>query len=230
MTRYFRHSLVRFALLLSVFGSGYGCAVRAVLPESYAPPVPVATAPAASEPGAIYQSGTDIRLFEDLRAHRVGDILTVRLVEQTNASKSSSTSTSKSTAATYENPTLFGRGVTLDGIPILSSTLSGDQSFEGDGASSQSNSLEGDVTVTVVERYANGNLRIRGEKWVTINQGREFIRVSGIIRPHDIAPDNSVASTKVADARIAYSGKGALAAANRMGFVSRFLNSVLHPF
>jgi len=207
-----------------------GCAVRAVLPEPYTPPIPVAAATVAGEPGAVYQSGTDVRLFEDLRAHRVGDILTVRLVEETNASKNSSTSTSKSTSAEYENPTLFGRPVTLDGIPILSSSLGGEQSFDGDGASSQSNSLEGDVTVTVVERFANGNLRIRGEKWVTINQGREFIRVSGIIRPYDIAPDNSVASTQIADARIAYSGKGVLAAANRMGFVSRFLNSVLHPF
>ena len=230
MSRYFRSRSVLSTCLLIFLGANYGCAVKAVIPETYAPPVPTEPAPAESEPGAIYKSGVDLRLFEDLRAHRVGDILTVRLIEQTNASKSSSTSTSKSTAATYENPTLFGRGVTLDGIPILSSTLSGDQSFDGDGASSQSNSLEGDVTVTVVERFANGNLRIRGEKWVTINQGREFIRVSGIIRPHDIAPDNSVASTKVADARIAYSGKGALAAANRMGFVSRFLNSVLHPF
>ena len=118
----------------------------------------------------------------------------------------------------------------MDGVPILSSALSGTQSFDGEGDSSQSNSLNGDITVTVVERFANGNLRIRGEKWVTINQGREFIRVSGIVRPYDIAPDNSIDSTRVADARIAYSGRGALAAANRMGFLSRFLNSVMHPF
>ncbi|MEO0579745.1 MAG: flagellar basal body L-ring protein FlgH, partial [Pseudomonadota bacterium] len=73
-------------------------------------------------------------------------------------------------------------------------------------------------------------LRIRGEKWVTINQGREFIRLSGIVRSIDIADDNSISSTQIADARIAYSGRGVLDAANRMGFVQRFLSSILHPF
>jgi len=81
-----------------------------------------------------------------------------------------------------------------------------------------------------VERMANGNLRVRGEKWVTLNQGEEFIRLSGIIRPYDIEPDNSVSSRKVADARITYSSKGVLAAANRMGLLSRFFNSILNPY
>ncbi len=206
-----------------------GCVVRSVLPESYDPPPPQPVVTEVAEPGAIFRSGTDLRLFEDLRAHRVGDILTVRLNEAMSATKSSSTSTSKSTSLEHDGPTLFGRPVTLDGVPVLTNSLSGDQSFEGAGDSSQSNSLQGDITVTVVERLANGNLRIRGEKWVTINQGREFIRVSGIVRPFDIEPDNSIPSTKVADARIAYSGRGVLAAANRQGWLQRFLSSVLNP-
>ncbi|MEL7375069.1 MAG: flagellar basal body L-ring protein FlgH, partial [Pseudomonadota bacterium] len=98
-----------------------------------------------------------------------------------------------------------------------------------EGASSQSNRLDGDITVTVVKRLANGNLVIRGEKWVTLNQGDEFIRLSGIIRPYDIAPDNSVPSGRVADARITYSSKGVLAAANKMGLLQRFAQSIWFP-
>ncbi|MEL7537872.1 MAG: flagellar basal body L-ring protein FlgH [Pseudomonadota bacterium] len=207
-----------------------GCAPRPPLMDSYEPPPPVVITVAEGEPGAVYRSGLDLRLFEDVRARRVGDILTVRLSEATSASKSSSTSISKDSAADYQNPTVFGRPITMDGIPLLSSSLSGSQTFDGEGDSAQSNSLTGDITVTVVERFPNGNLRIRGEKWVTINQGREFIRLSGIVRSIDIADDNSISSTQIADARIAYSGRGVLDAANRMGFVQRFLSSILHPF
>lgn len=206
------------------------CGSSPLRQESYEPPEPVVpTAPAAPD-GSIYQAGLDVRLFEDLRAGRVGDILTVRLDEQTAASKNAQTSTDKSTSADYTGPTVFGRPITKDGVPILSGSLDGEQSFEGEGSSSQSNSLQGDITVTVVERMANGNLRVRGEKWVTLNQGEEFIQLSGIIRPYDIEPDNSVSSRKVADARITYSSKGVLAAANRMGLLSRFFNSILNPY
>lgn len=213
-----------FAALLAACGSA------PMREPSYAPPEPVVPPPQAEPDGSIYQAGLDVRLFEDLRASRVGDILTIRLDEQTAASKNAQTSTDKSTSAEYTAPTVFGRPVTKDGVPILSGALDGSQEFAGEGSSSQSNSLQGDITVTVVERLANGNLRVRGEKWVTLNQGEEFIRLAGIIRPYDIEPDNSVSSRKVADARITYSSKGVLAAANRMGFLSRFFNSALWPY
>ena len=207
-----------------------GCSAVPILDEDYDPPVPRGPIAAPPSAGSIYSRGTDVRLFEDIRAGRVGDILTVRLAESTNASKNSNTSTSKSTAASLANPTIFGRPVTADGSPIFEGSLDGEQTFDGEGSSSQSNSLTGDITVTVVERYANGNLLIRGEKWVTLNQGKEFIRLSGIIRPQDIEPDNSVFSSRVADAQIVYSSKGVLAAANRMGLFSRFFHSILHPY
>ncbi len=98
------------------------------------------------------------------------------------------------------------------------------------GAAFDAESLVGDIAVTVVARYPNGNLLVRGDKWVTLNQGREFIRLSGVIRPFDIEPDNSIASSKVADARITYSSEGVLAEANRMGLLTRFFNSALWPF
>lgn len=220
------HSLM-FAVAMLSLGA---CSALPQLPESFDPPVLTQLVYEPPSGGAIYQAGKEIRLFEDLKASRVGDILTVRLVEQTNATKSSNTRTSKSTAATLVNPTVFGRPVTLDGISLFEGSLSGEQEFDGSGASSQSNSLQGDIAVTVVERMPNGNLRIRGEKWVMLNQGKEFIQLSGIIRPYDIAPDNSVLSGKIADARITYSSKGVLAAANRMGLISRFFHSILHPY
>ena len=214
-------------LCLSLFAA---CASAPQEPPRYEPLGPVQPPAEPATGGAIYQPATSVRLFEDLRANRIGDILTVRLVEQTNASKNSATSTSKSTAASLTNPTILGRPSTLNGTPLFEGTLGGDQSFDGSGASSQSNSLEGDITVTVVARYPNGNLVIRGEKWVTLNQGKEYIRLSGIVRPFDIGPDNSVASTQIADAEITYSSRGVLAAANRMGLVSRFFHSILHPY
>lgn len=216
-------------LLIAGFTLG-GCAV---IQEDNArfqpPPIPMPVYEAA-ESGTIYNAGTDIRLFEDRKAGRVGDILTVLLTESTTASKNSATSTGKSTEATLLNPSIFGRPITDDGNPLFSGELSGDSNFDGRGSSSQSNSLAGDITVTVVERLANGNLVIAGEKWVTLNQGQEFIRLSGIIRADDIRPDNSLLSTRIANAQITYSSKGVLAAANKMGFISRFFNSVFHPY
>lgn len=221
------HKSVLLVLAIAVLA---GCSVMQPTDESYAPPIPQQPVYEPPTSGSIYRSGTDVRLFEDLKANRVGDILTVRLVEATNASKNSATSTSKTTEAALQNPTILGIPVTRDGTNLFEGSLSGEQTFDGSGASSQSNSLSGDITVTVVERYPNGNLRIRGEKWVTLNQGQEFIRLSGIVRPTDIEPDNSLASTRIADAQITYSSKGVMAAANKMGWVSRFFHSVLHPY
>lgn len=207
-----------------------GCAMQRVDDGVMQPPVPVNQVYSPPEDGTIFRTGTEVRLFEDLKAGRVGDILTIRLVEKTNASKNSQTQTAKTTTATLANPEIFGRPITMDGTPLFSGSLDGDTSFDGQGASSQSNSLTGDITVTVIDRLPNGNLVIQGEKWLTINQGREFIRVTGVIRPNDIETDNSVVSTRIANAQIAYSAKGVLANANRMGLLSRFFNSILHPY
>jgi len=172
--------------------------------------------------GAIYQTGNNIALFEDVKARRVGDTITVQLVERTNATTSSSTSTQKDTTADISNPTVFGKEITNDGVPLFQGQIGSTQEFEGAGSSNQSNRLDGNITVTVHQRLPNGNLYVRGQKWVTINQGREYIRVAGVVRPADIAPDNSVPSWKLADAQIEYSGTGALADANRPGILARF--------
>ncbi len=217
-------------LLAFVIATATGCAGSRPVDEDM--PMPEYTMPIAGQAksGAIYESQTSLRLFEDRRAGRVGDILTVRLQEQTNATKSSGTATSKSTSASLTNPTVFGRPITRNGDEVFGGSLSGDMTFDGEGSSNQSNSLTGDITVTVIETLSNGNLIIQWEKWVTINQGREFIRLKGVVRSIDIGPDNAISSGQVANAQITYSSKGVLAAANRMGLISRFFHSVLYPY
>jgi flagellar L-ring protein precursor FlgH len=195
--------------------------------EPALPPDPV---PMVAGNGAIYQAGQDVRLFENTVARRVGDTLTIRLVESINASKSSSTTTSKNTSVELPGPTIAGRPVTVNGVPVLSAGVDNATSFDGAGSSRQSNSIFGDITVTVAKRWPNGNLFIRGEKWITINQGREYVRVSGIVRAVDIEPDNTVPSTKIADARITVAGRGPIADANAPGVLARFFNSPWLPF
>jgi flagellar L-ring protein FlgH len=206
-----------------------GC-VSAPPEPDYSATLPEPTPSAAHGNGAIYQAGHDIALFENSVARRVGDTLTIRLNERTNASKSSSTSTKKSTSVDMAGPIIAGRPVTVNGVEVLSASVENESEFDGEGDSKQSNRLEGEVTVTVAQRLSNGNLLVRGQKWITINQGREYVRIQGIVRPIDIDPDNSISSLKVADAMIAYGGKGALADANTPGLLSRFFNLPWMPF
>ncbi len=187
-------------------------------------PVPTATN------GAIYQTGRDVALFENPIARHVGDIVTIVLNEATAAKKSATTTTAKNTSNTLPGMTLFGSPVTVHGTPVLSNNINDASKFDGEGNSAQSNSLTGYIAATVIRVLPNGNLLIRGEKQIWINQGSEYVRVEGVIRPIDLAPDNSVPSLKVAGARFSYGGKGALADANAPGWLSRFFNSPWTPF
>ena len=108
--------------------------------------------------------------------------------------------------------------------------IGSEQGFDGKGDSQQSNRLDGSITVTVVSRLPNGNLLVRGQKWMKLNQGKEFVRIEGVIRPIDLDRDNSIPSWKVADAKIAYGGSGVLNDANSMGWLARFFNSPVMPF
>lgn len=217
-------------LLLTVVSSGCSQHFMAKPGDAaWAPATPAPAQPAAATAGAIFQAGHNLNLFLDHRARQVGDTLTIALVERTEASKQASTGTDRSTSIGMLPPTLLGGPVTINGREVFSTEISSDSSFAGNGKSSQSNRLSGNITVTVHEVLANGNLRVRGEKWLTLNQGEEFIRVSGTIRPVDLAPDNSVPSYKLADARITYSGKGVLDEANSMGWLARLFQSVLSP-
>jgi len=181
-------------------------------------------------PGAIYAQGTDVTLWNNVTARNIGDTLTIRLAESTEAEKSATTTASKSSKATLTGPTIAGAPVTINGTPVLEGGMDNSQDFAGNGAATQSNKLDGFITVTVYKRLSNGNLLVRGQKWVAINSGREFVRLQGIVRPSDIAPDNSVLSWRVADAYISYGGQGTVANASKPGWLFRFFNSPKTPF
>ena len=180
--------------------------------------------------GAIYQTGQQMELFADLKARRVGDVLTIRLTETTSASKNAATKTAKTTAVNTTGPSIFGQTLSVHGVPIYTTSLSGADSFDGSGSSTQGNSLAGSLTVTVTDVQANGNLVVQGEKMLRLNQGDETVHVSGVVRRADISTGNIVTSDKVADARISYSGKGVIDSANRMGWLARFFNSMWAPY
>jgi flagellar L-ring protein precursor FlgH len=220
--------------LVMIGASGlWGCNSAPTRDPNFAPVRPVVPPPAPAGDGAIYHGGFSMNWFEDLRAQRVGDILTVKLSERTNASKSAITSADKSNSNSVENPTLLGVNpdFSIAGRDAnFSFDTSSNHSFAGEGASSQNNLLSGDITVTVTEVMPNGYLMIRGEKRIGINQGNEYIKLSGIVRPYDITPENTVASTKIADPTIVYVGDGMVADSNVMGWLSRFFISAVMPF
>lgn len=196
----------------------------------YAPARPEDMVAPVRNLGGIYQPDSDLRLFEDVRARRVGDILTVRLIETTDAKKSADTKADRSAQTTVKAPVLMGQEAAQVLGYSLESSLESTNTFEGKGDSNQSNALRGNITVSVVEVLPNGYLRVRGEKRVGLNQGNEYIKLSGIVRPADIDLTNTVDSTKVADATMIYNGDGAVADANRMGWLQRLFTSILFPF
>ena len=217
------NNILRLVLLgISVWVLGGCMASQPVRDPAYTPPRPALSEASRVNNGAIYQTGFGVRLFEDQRARRVGDILTINLQETTNATKSNSTKTAKDNEVDIAGPTLLGGPVTKDGEEYLAATMNSNQEFEGSGESSQSNRLTGNITVTVVEVLPNGYLMVRGEKVLTLNRGDEFVRFSGIVRPVDIRSNNTVLSTQVADAQIIYSGSGEVADASKHGWLSKF--------
>ena len=219
-----------FTILLVLGLSGCATTQQGARDPQYAPVQVVMPARPDTNNGAIYQGSYDMALFEDIKAHRVGDILTVLLTENTQASKSASTSTSKSQDIDTGTPTILGGQITSGGNNILNNEISSANDFSGEGSSEQSNKLAGSVTVSVAQVLPNGYLVVRGEKVISLNQGDEYIRFTGIVRPADISPDNTVLSTRVANAEIIYGGNGVLAESNSQGWLARFFNGPLWPF
>ncbi|MCL1124783.1 flagellar basal body L-ring protein FlgH [Shewanella surugensis] len=218
-----RHLWIGVLLLLS------GCAAH--FPEAetqpgqaeWAPPEIDYSLPEAKD-GSLYRQGYMLTLFKDKRAFREGDILTVALDEKTFSSKRADTSTSK------DQQMGFGLTSDIDGNGYSASADgSFGRGFDGRGSSTQQNQLSGSITVTVAKVLPNGALLIRGEKWLRLNQGDEFLRLIGLIRIDDIGTDNTISSQRIADARIIYGGKGAIADSNNMGWAARYFNSPWFP-
>ncbi len=203
---------------------------EALKKPDYQPAMPIIVEKNATVNGSIYHSSNNRFLFEDLKARRVGDLITVILEEQTNAAKTASTNTNKNSSIEVPGPTILGLPVTKNGRALLESSVASDTKFSGSGDSSQSNSLSGNITVTVSQVLANGNMLVKGEKLLTLNNGSEVVRISGIVRSSDVTPQNTVISTQIANANITYSGNGAVADSNKIGWITRFFNSGMWPF
>ena len=181
------------------------------------------------ESGAIYDPETALPLFETARARHEGDIITIYLLEKTNASKNATLQQMKNDTNVVQNKVFLGRPIELGGGYSMDFNLSNQRQFNGQAQAVQNNQLAGSISVTVNRVLANGNLVIQGEKWVKINQGEEYIRLSGIVRPQDIRADNSTTSYRIANARISYGGTGQVNNTNAQGWLSRIMWGPLFP-
>lgn len=219
--------------LLAVYLSALcGCAsVLGAKPgeAEYAPVVAASTIVPAPNPGGIYRVGSGISLFDDKRARNIGDIITIQLAESTTSSKKADTSIKKDDSIAIDAGVVLGSEPKFGGLNMATS-VNPKRQFDGASSADQSNKLLGTITVMVAAVMPNGLLEVRGEKWMTLNRGEEYIRIRGFVRPEDVLPDNSISSTKVADVRITYSGTGEIAQSNQQGWLSRFFSSSIWPF
>ncbi len=227
----------RVAAACAVLALAAGCAnlehmtrtVEVQKPLTARPATPIVIAgngsifqPTAVSNGVVYQS-----LFEDRRAREIGDTLTVVISETVTASKKASSAADRSGSTKFEISSIkTPTGLTYQGGAIAGSS---GQAFEGKGDSSANNVFNGSITVTVIEVLPNGNLVVSGEKQIGINQGSEFIRLSGVVAPHRIGFGNTVQSIHIADARFEYRGTGYIDEAQTMGWLARVFQSIL-PF
>ena len=196
-------------------------------PEGFAPALPpVAAPPPAIADGAIFHVGTGYAaLVEGSRARHVGDPITVLLVESTSTAKTAGTKTQKSGSFSVTPPS----SGPLSFINPNALKASGGSSFNGTGNTTQTSSLSGSVAVTIAEVRANGTALVKGEKRLLLSQGQEWVQLSGIVRLADLDEQNRISSAQIADARIEYTGNGAINRAAREGWLSKFFN-IVSPF
>ena len=193
----------------------------------YIPPaLPAAPAPPAVT-GSLWQPTTAHRmaLAEDRRARGVGDTLTIRLVERLQAEKSAAQDGKRNSQRSVDLPDAKPFSLIPEGL------LAGGarNSFSGSGSARQENRLTGEFTVFVTSVLPNGALAVAGDRRITLTRGEEQVQLTGVVRPEDIGPDNRVASTRVADARLRYTGTGEMAAQVRQGWLGRFFETIT-PF
>jgi flagellar L-ring protein precursor FlgH len=180
----------------------------------------------AASAGAIFDASTAYQpLYTGTRSAHVGDPITILLAESVNAAKSVTTKSSKTGGASITPPS---QGL-LSFLNPNALKASSDSSFNGGGTAAQTSSLNTTLSVTIIEVRPNGTALVRGEKQMLLSQGNEWIRLSGVVRLSDIDQDNTVPSSRVAEAKIEYSGKGALQRASKQGWLSRIFN-IVSPF
>ena len=224
--------LLVLAFTAGLFGFLSGCAggpsatrpplVQGDTSARPAEPVALVASKGSLVPLQSYQAGAK-GLFEERRAIRVGDTLTVVLNETTRASKDGGTKASRQS----NNSSDVGLRMSNSGQASASSTdirlgatLSGNTGFDAKGGTSASNQFSGTITVTVLEQLPNGNLKVAGEKRLAVGAEEEIIRFSGVVFPQNIQ-GSTVLSSQVADARIEYRGGGITDEVQRPGWLTR---------
>lgn len=228
-------SLIFLALATS-FLSGCSAPIERMEKFTYEPSFPL-NIPQANLPknGSLFHAGEGLNLFNDSRAHRVGDIITINLEENFNAKKKDESNFDRSNNQDFGVTTplnIFGQAVVSPAsAPFASGSPTGigigygsSGKFSGSSDIKQRSSLAGSIAVTVIQVVPNGNLVIRGEKWISIHEGDEIIRFAGIIRPQDIRPDNTIDSKKVADVRLIFKDTGMAGDMVRPGALTQFLS------
>lgn len=218
-----------FAFLMLILLAGCAGAGK----ETKSPPVYVPKEEPRTEGSLWAGENSRSSLFMDTRAKGVGDIVTIRVSENSKGSKSAATNTSNKSATSTGVASFFGAPLDfgLDkmyGSSGFSPNMSADSSssFKGDGKTSRSSLLEADITAKVVNVLSSGNLEIEGKRVIVVNNEEQIMVLRGIIRPEDISSSNVILSTYIADARIEYTGDGVLGEKQRPGWFTRILNRV----
>lgn len=225
--------LTRLSILLLIMFfllSLTGCVNRGIVRNQYDPPHLSPHQELKVRNGSIYQVGMPVELFQDTTARHIGDILTIRLVEKASAKFDSNTTAQKDQNVNMPSPKIAGSEVTKNKQKVLETKVKAGRKFNGNGNSSESHQFNAIMTVSVADVLPNHYLVVRGEKIIVLNQSEEYMRFSGIVRPQDIDQNNSVNSTKVADVKISYSGRGVLSSSNTMGPLAKFFQSPAYPY
>lgn len=224
--------MIRFTGPLSLVALAVSAACTPALPPPpkwSAPATSVARSTLPAAEGSLWRdSSSMLDLFSDPRARKVGDVLTVKIVESAEALKSASTKTSRDSSLSASVTGFFGAPISASILkPEASGALKND--FEGSGTTQRKDTLVATLTAKVVDVLPQGLLRVEGYREVIINHERQYLLLRGVVRPEDVGPDNSILSTAIADAQIAYSGAGVVSDKQRPGWLGRILDH-LWPF
>lgn len=195
----------------------------------YAPVEPAPPSMEVLATGSLFNEDHNLNLYSYTPSFAVGDTITIELDEQAKAAKSATSALDKSTEFELDPVRVPGGNLTINGNAVQLG-LEQEQNFSGKSGADQSHRLNGKITVSVIEILNNGNLVVRGEKWLVLNNGKEYIRLTGIVRPRDVSQANTVSSVKVADSRIEFSGTGDLSDAQKQGWLMKTFNGKLWPF
>lgn len=238
-----KNSMMKFMVVLLAMAMSSCAGLKTTKnPAGTAFTKPTATVRSISPAEKPFQTASDASLFresnyygffQDLRAHKVGDLVTINIVETSKASKKADTKTSRTSSIDAGINNLMGYETKMKswGVPksFNNSTMfkaSMGNKFDGYGSTTRDESMTASITARVVRVLPNGNLCIEGVRKIRVNNETQSITLSGIIRPSDISPDNTILSSYIADARINYTGSGPVSDKQRPGWLTRILDLV----